>query len=216
MKANDILDALTDMDDDVLMRAEMDPPRRHILLLRSIRSAAAACLVFALVITALIATDAFATETGLRWRVRYRENEVTWLFKDGMEQEGDLPSYEPTWLPDGYVLYSDYWGPTRNRVICYQNPNEERGWIWLDYTQITDKDTYHIGGMAKGSYEVEAIEINGLPGEMYTVVDYPDTVLLIWIDKRNCTVFQVACHSGTEDAIRIAESVKLIEEESQG
>ena len=63
---------------------------------------------------------------------------------------------------------------------------------------------------------MDSIEINGLPGEMYSVVDYPDTVLLIWIDKRNCTVFQVACHSGTEDAIRIAESVKLIEEESQG
>ena len=49
MKATDILEALTDMDDDVLMRAEIDPPRRHIILLRSIRSAAAACLVFVLV-----------------------------------------------------------------------------------------------------------------------------------------------------------------------
>lgn len=52
-----------------------------------------------LVFTSLIATDVIAMETGLRWTVRYRENEITWLFKDG-----ELPSYEPTWLPDGYVL----------------------------------------------------------------------------------------------------------------
>ena len=65
MKATDILEALTDMDDDVLMRAEMDPPRRHILLLRSLRSAAAACLVLAVIFTTLIVRNTFADEMGL-------------------------------------------------------------------------------------------------------------------------------------------------------
>ena len=73
MKATDIMEALTDMDDDVLMRAEMDPPRRHILLLRSFRSAVAACLILALCITTVIVTDTCAMETGLRWRVRRSE-----------------------------------------------------------------------------------------------------------------------------------------------
>ena len=122
MKATDIMEALTDMDDDVLMRAEMDPPRRHILLLRSLRSAAAACLVLALFLTTLIVRNTFADEMGLRWRVRYREDEVTWLFKDGMEQEGELPNYEPTWLPEGYVLDRSYDGIVRDRMIDYKNP----------------------------------------------------------------------------------------------
>lgn len=213
MKATDIMEALTDMDDDVLMRAEIDPPRRHILLLRSIRSAAAACLIFALVITALIATDAFATETGLRWRVRYREDEVTWLFKDGMEQEGELPNYEPTWLPEGYELTSDYWGPTRDRSIGYKNQNDNQDLIWFHYLQIGDKDTYHLGALDKETYEAESIEINGLPGELYTFVDEPDRGYLLWIDKHNCIVFLLDFNSGAEDAIRIAESVTLIEEE---
>ena len=65
MKATDIMEALTDMDDDVLMRAEMDPPKRHILLLRSLRSAAAACLVLALILTTLIVRNTFAVGCGI-------------------------------------------------------------------------------------------------------------------------------------------------------
>ena len=213
MKATDIMEALTDMDDDVLMRAEIDPPRRHILLLRSIRSAAAACLIFALVITALIATDAFATETGLRWRVRYRENEVTWIFKDGIEQNGDLPNYEPTWLPDGYEWDREYYGVIRDKMTSYKNLDEDQSWSHFNYMQITDKQTYYLGSLDKGTYEKETVEINGLPGELYTFLDDPDSGTIIWIDKHNCIVFLLHFDSGTEDAIRIAESVTLIEEE---
>ena len=213
MKATDILEALTDMDDDILMRAEIDPPRRHIILLRSIRSAAAACLVFVLVITALIATDAIAFETGLRWTVRYRQDKVTWLFKDGAEQEGDLTNYEPTWLPENYVWDREYCGPTRDKSISYRNLYDDQSWIWLDYMQITDKETYYLSNLDKGTYEKETVEINGLPGELYTYVDDPDSGYLIWIDKHNCIVFLLGFDSGADDAIKIAESVTLIEEE---
>ena len=213
MKATDILEALTDMDDDVLMRAEIDPPRRHILLLRSIRSAAAACLVLALFLTTLIVRNTFADEMGLRWRVRYREDEVTWLFKDGMEQEGELPNYEPTWLPEDCEVRSDYWGPARDRSIGYKNPNDPEEWLWFDYMQITDKEIYYLTSLDKGTYEKEAVEINGLPGELYTFLDDPDKGKIIWIDKRNCIVFLLQFNSGVEDGLKIAKSVTLIEEE---
>ena len=213
MKSTDILEALTDMDDDVLMRAEMDPPRRHILLLRSLRSAAAACLVLALFLTTLIVRNTFADEMGLRWRVRYREDEVTWLFKDGMEQEGELPNYEPTWLPEGCEVRSDYWGPARDRSIGYKNPNDPEEWLWFDYMQITDKEIYYLTSLDKGTYEKEAVEINGLPGELYTFLDDPDKGKIIWIDKRNCIVFLLSFNSGVEDGLKIAKSVTLIEEE---
>ena len=213
MKATDILEALTDMDDDVLMRAEMDPPRRHILLLRSLRSAAAACLVLALFLTTLIVRNTFADEMGLRWRVRYREDEVTWLFKDGMEQEGELPNYEPAWLPEGCEVRSDYWGPARDRSIGYKNPNDPEEWLWFDYMQITDKEIYYLSSLDKGTYEKEAVEINGLPGELYTFLDDPDKGKIIWIDKRNCIVFLLNFNSGVEDGLKIAKSVTLIEEE---
>ena len=213
MRSLDILEELGNLDDELLMRAETDPPRRHRILFRSLRSAAAACLVFALVITALIATDAFATETGLRWRVRYRENEVTWLFKDGIEQEGDIPNYEPTWLPEGYVLDRTYDGIVRDRMIDYKNLDKDQSWILFNYMHINDKETYHLGSLDKGTYEVESIEINGMPGELYTFVDEPDSGYLLWIDKRNCIVFLLNFDIGAEDAVKIAESVTQIEEE---
>lgn len=213
MKATDIMEALTDMDDDVLMRAEIDPPRRNFVLLRSFRSAIAACLILALCITTAIVTDTFASETGLRWRVRYREDEVTWLFKDGMEQEGDLPNYEPTWLPEGCEVRSDYRGPARDRSIGYNNPNATHGLMWFDYMQITDKEIYYLTSLDKGTYEKEAVEINGLPGELYTFLDDPDSGKIIWIDKHNCIVFLLSFNSGAEDGLKIAKSVTLIEEE---
>ena len=213
MRSLDILEELGNLDDELLLRAETDPPRRHMILFRSLRSAAAACLVFALILTTLIVTNTFADEMGLRWRVRYREDEVTWLFKDGIEQEGDLPNYEPTWLPEGCEVRSDYWGPARDRSIGYKNPNDPEEWLWFDYMQITDKEIYYLSSLDKGTYEKEAVEINGLPGELYTFLDDPDKGKIIWIDKRNCIVFLLNFNSGVEDGLKIAKSVTLIEEE---
>ena len=213
MRSLDILEELGNLDDELLLRAETDPPRRHMILFRSLRSAAAACLVFALILTTLIVSKTFADEMGLRWRVRYRENEVTWLFKDGMEQEGQLPNYEPTWLPEGYVWDRSYDGIVRDRMTSYKNLDEDQSWIHFSYMQITDKETYHLGSLDKGTYEAESVEINGMPGELYTFVDEPDSGYLLWIDKRGCIVFLLDFDSGVEDAIKIAESVTQIEEE---
>ena len=213
MRSLDILEELGNLDDELLLRAETYPPRRHMVLFRSLRSAAAACLVFALILTTLIVTNTFADEVGLRWRVRYREDEVTWLFKDGMEQKGDLPNYEPTWLPEGYVLEQEYYGIVRDKMISYNNLEEDQSWILFDYMRITDKEIYYLSSLDKGTYEKETVEINGLPGELYTFLDEPDSGYLLWIDKRNCMVFLLDFDCGAEDAMRIAESVSLIEEE---
>ena len=213
MRSLDILEELGNLDDELLLRAETDPPRRHMILFRSLRSAAAACLVFALILTTLIVTNTFADEMGLRWRVRYREDEVTWLFKDGVEQDGDLPNYEPTWLPENCEVLSDYWGPARDRSIGYNNPNATHGLLWFDYMQITDKEIYSLTSLDKGTYEKEAVEINGLPGELYTFLDDSDKGKIIWIDKHNCIVFLLTFNSGVEDGLKIAQSVTLIEEE---
>ena len=210
MRSLDILEELGNLDDDLLMRAETDPPRRHMILFRSLRSAAAACLVFALILTTLIVTNTFADEMGLRWRVRYREDEVTWLFKDGMEQEGDIPNYEPTWLPEGYVWDRSHDGIHRDRMTSYKNLDEDQSWIHFSYMHISDKETYHLGSLDKGTYEVESIEINGMPGELYTFVDEPDSGYLLWVDKQGCIVFLLDFNSGAEDAVKIAESVALI------
>lgn len=213
MRSLDILEELGNLDDELLLRAETDPPRRHTILFRSLRSAAAACLVFVLILTTLIVTNTFADEMGLRWRVRYREDEVTWLFKDGMEQEGELPNYEPTWLPEGYVWDRSHDGILRDRMTSYKNLDEDQSWIHFSYMHISDKETYHLGSLDKGTYEAESVEINGMPGELYTFVDEPDSGYLLWIDKRGCIVFLLDFNSGAEDAVKIAESVALIEEE---
>ena len=215
MNSFDILEELSNLDDDLLLRAQEDPPKRHYIWLRGFQKAAAACLICVLVFTALIATDAIAMETGLRWTVRYREDKVTWLFKDGTAQDGELPAYAPTWLPKGYVQKTSFhWETSRSRTMSYQNSSDEQDWITFHYIQVTDKEIYYLGTLPAGSYEKESVEIGGLPGELYTYSDDTDSGELVWIDRKNCMVFLLHFDNcGADVALQIAESVKLIGEE---
>ena len=88
MKAFDIMEALTDMDEDVLLRAEQDPPKR--LLFPGIRgrSILAYAAVLALVVAVTVCTLPFVTEA-LQMRLTDRCMEQTLLFsrltEDGKE-----------------------------------------------------------------------------------------------------------------------------------
>lgn len=88
MKAFDIMEALTDMDEDVLLRAEQDPPKR--LLFPGIRgrSILTYAAVLALVVAVTVCTLPFVTEA-LQMRLADRCMEQTLMFsrltEDGKE-----------------------------------------------------------------------------------------------------------------------------------
>lgn len=212
MKANDILDALTDMDDDVLMRAEIDPPRRKTVLLRHLQRVTAACLAAILVFSVWLGIDAIAADRYLQWKIRYREGEILYLLKSGADEDMAVPCFEPTWLPEGYTLLKDRWGQYRDRELVYQNTEDPSKTVWFHYMQITKPDRYYFSDLNLGSYEAKKVEINGYEGELYTFNDNPSSGKLVWIHREQFTILIIDFDELTaDDAIHMAESVRLID-----
>ena len=74
MKAFDLMEALTDMDEDVLLRAEQDPPKRRLFPQMRGRSILAYAAVLVLVFTVTICALPFVSEAiAMRLADRYME-----------------------------------------------------------------------------------------------------------------------------------------------
>ena len=213
MKAIDIMESLTDMDDDVLMRAEIDPPRRKPNLLRHLQRVAAACLVVVLIFSMWLGVEVIAADRYLQWKIRYRENEILYLLKSGADEDMTIPSFEPTWMPDGYTLLKDRWGQYRDRELVYQNTEDSSKTVWFHYVQITKPDRYYFSDLDLGCYEAKKVDINGCEGELYTFNEDPSRGKLVWIHKEQFTILIMDFDELTaEEAIHMAESVRLIAE----
>lgn len=85
MKAFDIMEALTDMDEDVLLRAEQDPPKRLLFPGMRGRSILAYAAVLALVVAVTVCTLPFVTEA-LQMRLADRCIEQTIFFSHNTEE----------------------------------------------------------------------------------------------------------------------------------
>lgn len=217
MKSFDILEALTDMDDDILLRAEIDPPKRRNVLSRTMRYAAAACLSLVLLVTAWLAVDVTAGGETLRWTVRYRDSGVTYLFKGGTEHSIRNGTYMPTWIPEGYQLKQESWVEdsqidTGSRDLIYSNPENPQDSIWFQYSHIPYRATFRFGSLTEGTYTKKTVDINGIAGDLYLYQSKPAGGVLIWIDTENCIVFQIDFFDNDPTvAQRVAQSVVFVE-----
>lgn len=210
MKSFDILEALNDIDDDVLLRAETDPPRRH-WLPRTVRYAMAACLALVLIVTTLIATDVVALDPQPRWTVREWETGVVYLFKGGTEQMNRRGSYAPTWLPEGYRLERDS-GTGESRNMIYADAENPQAVIWFSCEGIPLRGTMRLSTLPEGSYTRQTVEINGMPGDLYEYTDGRTGGILIWIDAEDSMVF-LLCFENSDPAaaLEMARSVTYTE-----
>lgn len=213
MKSFDILEALTDMDDDVLLRAESDPPRRSGVLHRTVRYAAAACLTVVLLATALFATYTTASDSTPRWTVRYRESGVTYLFKGGTEHMDRTGTYLPAWLPEGWEASMDSWETdSGSRMVSYGDPADSRKNIWFEYFRIPYRGTMTFSDLAVGTYTKKQVDICGITGELYIPNDELSRCTLVWIDTENSMMFVMHFSAeDTETALQMARSVTYVE-----
>ena len=216
MKPMDIMDALNDMDDEILQRAELTPAAKRHSFFRTLRMATAACLACVMIVTALFVTSAIASETGLRWTVEYQEDGIVWSFTDGKRlNKTQYNEYRPTWYPDGYLLVSAELAQTYNWSYGHW-PNAKRvgvnmGQIYFHANNIVDTQKLHLLSFPAGSYNIQSVEIDHLPGELYTHLDDPNSGELIWIDKNGYMVYRLIFQNcDTETVLKIAESVEEI------
>ena len=178
--------------------------------------ATAACLACVMIVTALFVTSAIASETGLRWTVGYQEDGIVWNFTDGKRlNKTQYNEYRPAWYPDGYLLVSAELAQTYNWSYGHW-PNAKKvglsmGQIYFHAINIVDAQKINLLSFPAGSYNIQSVEIDHLPGELYTHLDDPDCGELIWVDKNGYMVYRLTFQNcDMETVLKIAESVEEI------
>lgn len=211
MNSFDILDALTDMDDDLLLFAESDPPKRQYGMPRFFRYLTAACLTVVLVMATWLVTDAVSLGPNLRWTVRYREDKVTFLMKVREVPEGEPPVYELGWLPEGYEKVRDSWFGHRERLVSFRKGEDETKYIAFSYRQIDHDTRYYFTGLPAGSYEKETVDVNGMAGELYRYIDGRRGGKLVWFDEDEGIMFVLGSQDcEMDEVLKAAQNVILI------
>lgn len=208
MNAFELFEALTDIDDEQLLQADekvpVKKPRRmwHGLI--------AACLALVLTMTAWLGTTAINQDTTMRYTIRYRENRVTYLCKASAYRVGEMPQYEPGWIPEDYVLDRTNLDMEQERSVTYRSTRIPQDYICLEYEQITGRYTLNLYTLPMGSYERYEVSIKGLPGQLYLYTDMRSGGELIWLDEENRMIFRIMFpEKDPTDALKMANSIEL-------
>lgn len=212
MNAFTLWEALTDVDDTQLLEADekgpVKKPRRQLG-----HGLIAACLALVLTMTVCIGTMALQQDTSMRYTVRYRENRVTYLCKARAYLVGQMPQYEPLWLPEGYIVNGTFSDGERQISMSYVNTHAPTDYIGITYTQIVGEYKLDLYTLPQGSYERHDVTVNGLPGQLYLYTDMRPGGTLIWLDEENRILFRMNFPGkDPSDAMKMANSIQLKEE----
>lgn len=115
--------------------------------------------------------------------------------------------FQLTWLPDGMKLTADTWTKAAHSQL-YQNPDRaNEGFIIQCGRMVSQNDLTLIHSDAK--YDIQSVEINGMPGELYVSDDSAVSNVLVWIDDSNKIVITIDSSLNPDVILHIAENVKL-------
>lgn len=174
--------------------------KRRYYIGRIAQQAAAIVLAALVGISTWLAVDTEARAATLRWIREIYENSIIYHFFGDENTNADF-SYEPTWLPDGYVKdkEKEYNG---GRTIAYKDSNDT---MYFSYFLIDD-DLQRQSNF-DGEFSIKTIEIYGFSGELYTPNDINESIELTWVDSENELIFTITSHLSEDDVIRIANSI---------
>lgn len=210
MNAFDLWEALTDVEDDQLLHAEKlstSPKLRRPFW----RSMVAACMALVLLIACFLGTTALTQDTTMRYTIRYRENRVTYLCKVNAHRVGPLPRLEPVCLPEGYLYDRESTMGENDLCLTYRNTQKPQNYMSFRYTRITGPYKTDFYNLPMGSYERYAVDINGLPGQLYLYTDTRTGGQLIWVDTENQYLMQIGFpEKDPTGALAVASSIRPI------
>ena len=209
MNPMELLEALSDVDDEALLRAEMDPPRRR-RIPRVAWRAAAACMALVLALLIVVPSPTVAEDMNLHWMITTYDDMVVYHFYGRAAPEGPVPMYNVTWLPEGCVLDMDLsseFGPN----FHYRSPSKD-GYQYSFYCRYVGTGYVTRFTSQDGPFTVTPVTVQGIEGHSYR---YPSSDLgfLVWIDQKQQICFELSYSGDLETALRVAESVQLMEGE---
>ena len=170
------------------------------------QKAAVILLVFSLSLGSLMAVSPTVRAAVVRWVTEWYETHVVYRFS-GEQLSGEMPQYEITDLPEGYVEDERVDWPTYISIIYRKANDENAPWIYLRYVYMQQGTVNNIG--TEGA-DIIPVTVNGIEGQLYLArnPDESDSTIT-WIDPDKNIAFVVDAALDADSILHIAESVSL-------
>lgn len=171
---------------------------------KCVQTAAAILLVCSLSLGTLMAVSPDVRAAVIHWVTEWYETDILYRYS-GEQISGELPKYEITALPEGYVETERIEMP---EYFCVTYKNEEGQWLRFDYSYMQQGSALDI--LTEG-VEVRDITVNGFDGQIFLSLDPKNDNTLTWIDPSANLQFTVDAFLDESAILHIAESVALEE-----
>lgn len=174
------------------------------------QKAAVILLVFSLSLGSLMAVSPTVRAAVVRWVTEWYETHVVYRFS-GEQLSGEMPKYEITNLPEGYVEDERVDWPTYISIIYRKANDENAPWIYLRYVYMQQGTVNNIG---TEDADIIPVTVNGIEGQLYLArnPDESDSTIT-WIDPDKNIAFVVDAALDADSILHIAESVSLVKTE---
>ena len=174
------------------------------------QKAAVILLVFSLSLGSLMAVSPTVRAAVVGWVTEWYETQVVYRFS-GEQLSGEMPQYEITNLPEGYVEDERVDWPTYISIIYRKANDENAPWIYLRYVYMQQGTVNNIG--TEGA-DIIPVTVNGIEGQLYLArnPDESDSTIT-WIDPDKNIAFIVDAALDADSILHIAESVSLVKTE---
>ena len=172
------------------------------------QKAAVILLVFSLSLGSLMAVSPTVRAAVVRWVTEWYETHIVYRYS-GEQITGEMPQYEITDLPEGYIEDERVNWPSYVSVV-YQNKDTGKT-IYLDCTfmQQGSASDYVTDGV-----EVVPVTVNGLSGQLFLTDDWENKWNTItWIDAERNLQFEIDANVNRDVILHMAESVSLVKTE---
>lgn len=166
-------------------------------------------LVFTLSLGSLMAVSPTVRAAVVRWVTEWYETHIVYRYS-GEQIIGEMPQYEITDLPEGYIEDERVNWPSYVSVV-YQNKDTGKT-IYLDctYMQQGSASDYVTDGV-----EVVPVTVNGLSGQLFLTDDWENKWNTItWIDAERNLQFEIGANVNRDVILHMAESVSLVKTEN--
>ena len=160
-------------------------------------------LVMLLSATTWLTVDTHAREKLFQWTKEVVDNIIVHHL-DGGDIDEVFSGYEPTWLPEGFVLvdsdHSDEFG-----FDYYYYENAETGQVFYINCNFMKDSAMTI--TQHGAEEPTIHDINGNQGKFYQPDEISGSSSLIWVDENSAVVFIIEGNISEQEMLHISRGI---------
>ena len=174
------------------------------------KQVATALLILVVGVTSWLIVDAKARVELFDWVRDVYENSIVYRFFVGDARVFQkMPSYRPSWLPDGYsqIYVSD---DNNSQTVIYQKDQNIAETIILDYRPYSNDMQIELM-WEETEYEYLQVQVNKYPAYFYRSLDGSQANDLVWVDEAADLMFSLNGYLEKDVMLNIADSIKLVD-----